>query len=158
LVNLIKNLMRWANITKRGDDLVDYPVQQLGYRGKVADSVVLFPYGLHANVPPNNLVLMVAVNGHEENRASFPLTGPGRPVLKEGEIALFNKMSGTTIILNEAGEVAITAPAGVSINGDLTVSGNTSLGAVVTSAGVNIGSTHAHSGVQTGAGTSGPPV
>lgn len=168
--NLIKNLIRWANITKQGDDVANYPIQQLSYLGKVADAIIVLPYGMHANIPADNLVLMFSNQGNEEDRAAIPITGQGRPSLKAGEVAIFNKESGATVVLKESGAIEITAPSGVDIDGDLTINGNaqvngnltvtgdTALGATVTSNSVNIGSTHAHSGVQTGVGTSGPPV
>jgi phage gp45-like len=164
LRNVIKNLLRWANITKSSDDSAGYPIQQLSYLGKVADSIILFPYGMHANIPADNIVLMFSVQGHEENRAALPITGPGRPKLKTGEVAIFNKESGAVITLKQSGEIEITAPSGVTVagdlavNGNLTVTGDTALGANVTSNSINIGSTHTHSGVTSGPSNTGPPV
>lgn len=156
--NLIKNLLRWANITKKGDESANYPIQQVSYLGKVADAIMVFPYGIHANVPADNIALMFAVQGNEENRAAVPITGQGRPILEAGEVAIFNKSASSVIVLKSDGSVEITAPGGVTVNGDLTVSGNTALGATVTSNGVNIGSTHTHSGVTSGPSNTGPPV
>lgn len=52
----------------------------------------------------------------------------------------------------------VEASGNVSVDGDLTVTGSTTLGATVTSDGKNIGSTHTHGGVQPGSGTSGAPT
>jgi phage gp45-like len=170
LRNVIKNLLRWANITKSSDDSARYPIQQLSYLGKVADSIILFPYGMHANIPAENIVLMFSAQGHEENRAALPIAGPGRPKLKSGEVAIFNKESGSVITLKQSGEIEITAPSGVTVagnltvngnvqvNGNLTVTGDTALGANVTSNSINIGSTHTHSGVTSGPSNTGPPI
>ncbi len=55
------------------------------------------------------------------------------------------------------GEVNLTTPK-LKVIGDLEVTGDTTLGATVTSNGKDISDTHTHSGVTTGAGISGPPV
>lgn len=55
------------------------------------------------------------------------------------------------------GEVNLTTSK-LTVDGDLEVTGDTTLGATVTSNGKDISDTHIHSGVTTGPGTSGPPV
>ena len=50
-----------------------------------------------------------------------------------------------------AGAIKLTAPS-IQIVGDVAITG------ALTNNGVNVGSTHTHSGVDTGAGTSGPPT
>lgn len=47
---------------------------------------------------------------------------------------------------------------GASLTGNLNVNGNVSNTGTLTNNGKNVGSTHTHSGVQTGAGTSGAPT
>ena len=59
--------------------------------------------------------------------------------------------------LSPAG-IKMTAP-GVTIDTDLlTVNGNVETVGTLTNNGVDVGSTHTHTGVQTGGGTSGPPT
>lgn len=57
----------------------------------------------------------------------------------------------TSITLTQDGKATIVAPGGVIIHGDITTTGT------VTNNGVNIGSTHVHGGVTTGAGNTGIP-
>lgn len=54
--------------------------------------------------------------------------------------------------------IKITAPDVMINTGLLTVNGNVATVGTLTNNGVNVGSTHAHTGVQTGGGTSGPPT
>ena len=58
--------------------------------------------------------------------------------------------SGITINLN-GGNLTIN-------NGNTTMNGNLTVNGTLTNNGKNVGSTHTHSGVQTGGGTSGPPT
>lgn len=55
------------------------------------------------------------------------------------------------------GNTTITTPK-LTIDGDLEVTGSTTLSDTVTSNGVDISDTHPHSGVTTGASNTGPPV
>lgn len=66
------------------------------------------------------------------------------------------------VTLVAAGQASVQAPTiqligNVTINGNLTVNGNTSLIGTAQANGKNIGSTHTHSGVQTGSGSTGAP-
>ena len=82
--NLIKNIVRWAKITTAGTDDQQFATQQMEYLGKVADGIIVFPYGLHGNVPPDALALMFAVQGNPDNRAAIAWTPKNRPKLKSG--------------------------------------------------------------------------
>lgn len=60
-------------------------------------------------------------------------------------------------------EVTVTAPTirlegNVTITGSLTAQGGATITGTLTNNGKSVGSAHAHVGVQTGGGTSGPPV
>lgn len=146
---MFRNLIRWARVAAGGKDTGQFPLQQVSYKGKLADSLMLFPYGTHANIPPGALALMLAVEGDPDNRAALAYTPQNRPQLAEGEIAYYHPGTGTTIKLtgpdleittgNEtAGNVTIncasatvTASDSVTIDapetgvtGNLTVDGN----------------------------------
>lgn len=81
-------------------------------------------------------------------------------VLAEASITI--KPDGTIAVATNAG-ATITAPDGVTITADVTISGNVSVSGTidangdVTGAGISL-STHKHTGVQTGGGTTGAPV
>lgn len=156
MLSTVKNILRWCKTTKKDDGAAAYPIQQVGYLGKVADALIVLPYGFACNVPNDTLALMMAVQASEGNRAVIPLSGPDRPQLKQGEVAIFNQ-AGTYVKLLQDGSIEISANS-VTVKGNLTVEGDTALGANVTSNSINIGSTHTHSGVTTGGGVSGPPV
>lgn len=169
---MLNKLLRWARITKAGDDSNQFAVQQMDYNGKVADGLIVFPYGIHGNVPPGALALMFSVGGNPENRAAIAWTPKTRPELAEGEVAFYHPLIPDLIIKLQADgkmliksgvEVTIDVPLAtftgdVQIDGDLGVTGASALSGDVTSDGVNISDKHKHSGVTTGAGNTGNPI
>jgi len=105
--------------------------------------------------------------------------------LKEGETLHLNVLTGAYIFFKEDGTVELNAQdkdidvittadvnitaanlkitGDVDIDGNVGIDGNVDIGSIlspkgVTNNGVNIGSLHAHGGVTTGFGVSGPPV
>ena len=71
------------------------------------------------------------------------------------DAVILTSTDGATKISVKSGVVEITAPS-VVINGDLTVSGSITADGDVIGAGISL-STHTHSGVQTGSGSTGVP-
>jgi hypothetical protein len=78
--------------------------------------------------------------------------------------AQFRSLDGSTFVEIASGQVVnIVAPGGANITGSLSVNGNVSITGTATATGEVEGngiklSTHTHSGVTSGGGTSGPPV
>lgn len=168
--------MRWARITKAGSDDQKFATQQMEYLGKVADGLIVFPYGIHGNVPPDALALMFAVQGNPDNRAAIAWTPKDRPLLAEGEVAFYHPPTDAFLIWRANGDLEIetgnngtanininckqanvtasesmnfdtpeaTFTGNVTINKDLTVDENTTLGGSVINSGTNISRTHVH--------------
>lgn len=164
----IKNIIRWARITASGIDTRQYPVQQVEYKGKVGDCLMIFPYGHHANLTPESLVAMFAVEGDPNNRAGIGWTPTNRPVLAAGEICIYHPPSGSIIKFNAAGGIDITAVEDVTLTAqDMTInldnlnvncSGTAAFTGALTSNGKDISDGHAHSGVMSGGSNTGPVV
>jgi len=163
-----RNLLRWGRITQPGSDDKQFATQQMEYLGKVADGFIIFPYGMHGNVPADALALMFAVQGNPDNRAAIAWTPKDRPTLADGEVAFYHPPTDAFIIWRASGELDIETGNGgtkdinilatkVKITGDLEVTGVTTLGATVTSNGKDISDTHTHGGVQTGGSSTGVP-
>lgn len=106
--NMIRSLLRWARVTKAGDDTADFPVQQVGYLAKVGDSVMWFPYGMHANIPADELVLMVSMQGNPEARVSIP-GSPQKRVkpLAASEVVFFHPNTGSKLHFKANGDIEI---------------------------------------------------
>lgn len=110
--SIIQTLMRWARITKAGSDDGQFALQQLTYLGKTADSLIVFPYGLHGNVPVDALALMFSVQGNPDNRAAIAWTPKDRPKLAEGEVAFYHPPTDAFIIHRASGELDIETGVG----------------------------------------------
>lgn len=181
-------MIRWARITKAGADDKQFATQQMEYLGKVADGLIVFPYGLHGNVPPNALAMMFAIQGNPDNRAAIAWTPKDRPKLAEGEVAFYHPPTDAFIIWRASGDLDIetgnggtgninitckqanitasesatfdtpeaTFTGNVTIDGNLGVTGTTTLSSTVTSGGKDISDTHTHVGSATA--PSGPQV
>ncbi len=131
--NTIKSLLRWARVTKAGDDTGDFPIQQVGYLAKIGDTVMWFPYGMHANIPADELVLMISMQGNPEARISIP-GSPQKRVkpLVSGEVVFFHPSTGSKLHFKENGDIEITSvkDVTVTVEGDVTVNavGKASIG------------------------------
>lgn len=106
----LKNLIRWAKITGAGNDAKNrLPIQQVTYLEKIADTLVVNPYGLHGNVPPDleSRALMFAVGGNPEDRAVIGWTPETRPELQSGEVAFYHPPTDAFIIWKANGDLDI---------------------------------------------------
>lgn len=114
--NTIRSLLRWSRITKAGDDTADFPVQQVGYLAKVGNSVMWFPYGMHANVPVDELCLMVSMQGNPEARVSIP-GSPQKRVkpLAASEVVFFHPDTGSKLHFKSNGDIDIESTGAVNI-------------------------------------------
>lgn len=155
MMSKIKNMIKYGLVKLAGADDKQFPVQQITYNGKAVDCVMLNPFGFHANLDPDTMVGVFAVEGDESNRFAMGGHTKTRPKLAQGEVAVFHpktqsiikfEADGTISINTAAKDVNITA-ANVNIDGNLTVSGTSGLegavsaGATVTATGAVAGST-----------------
>ena len=151
MTDKLKNLIRLARITASGSDDEQFPSQQLEYLGKIANGIMVFPYGMHANVTPDVLALMFAAQGHPENRFVIPFNTRNRPKLAEGEVALFHPPTGSFIKWDEDGNLLINnGSSTLTIIGDkMTFSGDLQVVGDITArfgTGNDVGlGTHKHS-------------
>lgn len=157
LVQKLKGLIRFGIVTNAADNNSILPIQQISYNGKAANALVILPYGVHANIPPDLLAVVLAIDGNAGNKGFIPMSLQGRPKdLAVGEIAIYHPQTAAIIHFKNTGAIEVTTHGdfnitadNLNLTGNLNVSGDTALGASVTSDGVNIGSTHTHEGSPT---------
>lgn len=134
---MLRNLLRLARITKAGDDIDNVPIQQMEYLGKAANGVIVFPYGMHANVPADIAAIMMALQGNPENRYAIPFNTDKRPKLAAGEVAFFHPLLPDMLIKLQAnGKMLVKS--GVSIDVDApgaTFAGNVTIAGALQVAG-----------------------
>lgn len=150
---MLRNLLRWARITKAGTDDKQFATQQMSYLGKVADGVMVFPYGIHGNVSVDALCLMFSVEGNPENRAAIAWTPKDRPKLAAGEVAFYHPPTGGSMIWRANGDLDIQTKGDINITAaNLNVTGETHLDDIVTSNDIDISHTHVHEQINDGNG------
>lgn len=145
-MNILKRMIRLSKITEASKDDESYPKQKMGYMGKSADGIIVFPYGMHANVPANVLTLMFAAMGMAESRFAIPFNTKNRPKLAENELAFFHPPTGSFIKWDENGDLTINNGTATitMIDNTLTLTGNLVVNGTMTNNGKDVGDTHGH--------------
>lgn len=118
------NLIKRAVVSRKTADIGQVPISQVSWNEKAANVEVISPYGLYSNLPTDSLVLMLNVNGQEENKAAIGYKPKERfKNLKEGEIYVGNQVTGSVIKFLTNGDIDITAVNDqiINITGDSTV-------------------------------------
>lgn len=153
LKSALKNGVKRSKISLAGNDDKKYQLSQVNYfADKVKNTHIITPYGLASNPSENEELLTFNVMGQEENTAGIPYAVTKRfKNLAKGEVKTGNPLSNSSVLFRNDGVSEIN---GSEFEGlvkiiDLT----TKLNALVTDYNL-----HTHSGVQTGAGTSGVPT
>lgn len=162
-MSVLRNLLKLCRFTKPGADDKQFPIQQVEYLGKAVDVAVVFPFGMHANIPEDFLGVLMQLSGQEQNRVVLPISPKQRQKgLSSGDVIYYSPVTGESILFSASGGITISGDVtyadNVTINGNLTVLGDTTLGANVTSNGKDISDTHVHSGVTAGVSNTGPVV
>jgi phage gp45-like len=147
VLSFLKNLIRWARITGPANNQENFSVQQVTYLGKTADSLIVFPYGHHANVSNDSLALMFSIASNPENRAAIAWTPNDRPDLEQNEIAIYHPFTNSLIHFKNSGDIDITGDANLNatvtgtatidapettITGNVTINGNLQVDGVAT--------------------------
>ena len=106
----LKTTIRFAQITGAVDNTKQFPVQQITYHGKVANTAMVFPYGLFANVSnTDSLGLLFSVEGSESNKMCLAYTPKLRPELEQNEVAVYHPYTKAEIIFKNNGNIEIDA-------------------------------------------------
>lgn len=126
MLSKIKNLIRLCRVTRSGDGEGQLPVQQVEFMGQVGDSIMVFPFGMHANVSEDALAVMFSIQGDAENRAAIGMS-ESRPVLSAGEVAIYHPDTGAIVKMKSDGNIELQA-ANINIIGDVAISGKLTVG------------------------------
>ncbi len=108
MLSLIRNLVKRCIVTNAGTDDGQYAIQQVTYNGRVGDCDIVFPYGMHANLPNDSLLVMFNVNAVEQNRAAIGGLPQERiKNLPQGEIVFFHPITKSRIHFKNNGDIDI---------------------------------------------------
>ena len=121
----IFNAIKQAFINLVDEDTSAYPRGQAGYSSKATNFVRLSPYGLDSNPPEGAFCLLISSQGKESGKFGISSDFLRRfKELKEGEVAVYNTLTESFVLLKEDGNIAIEAKGGlVEISGEVVVSG-----------------------------------
>ncbi len=125
MMNLIRNIFKLCRVSKANPDTGNFPIGQIQYWGKTGNAHELYPYGLAAVAPEDSLGYVFIIQGQEENRAYIPFSNSNERLknLKPGEVALFNALTQTSVILKQNGDIVIDCKG----NSHFTTEGNQNL-------------------------------
>ncbi len=125
LKSIIQNILKLGKVTRNTNDSEQFPTMQITYLSKVADAMVMVPYGLSVrSIPGDTLCAVFNVQGHEENRIAMPLATTNRKKnLKDSEVVLENEKTKAFFYLKENGDLEISIPGDVleNVTGDVVV-------------------------------------
>lgn len=93
----------WGKITRKGSEEGEYPIQQATYLGRVSDFFVLFPYGMHANLPIDQLGLLIDRQG----RIFMGTSAIGRITVEEGEVVFYHPKTKSKTLYKNNGDIDI---------------------------------------------------
>lgn len=91
----------WAMITRKGSEEGQYPIQQATYLGRVSDFFILFPYGMHANLPVDQLGLLIDNKG----RVFMGTSAIGRITVEQGEVVFYHPQTKSKFHFKNNGDV-----------------------------------------------------
>lgn len=131
LINLVKLAVTTGIETSNNDS--QFPIQQIEYLGKVADCLIVFPYGQFSRLPKDQLLVVLSIGAEEENRVAMGSGDPAdRPEIEQGEMVYFHPLSKTFLKFKNNGELEIDSKGDLNITvvGDcnITPSGIVNLG------------------------------
>lgn len=100
---MIGRKKKWGRVTRKGSEEGVYPIQQATYLGRVSDVVTLFPYGMHANLPVDQLGLLI----DEEGRIFMGTSAVGRIAVEEGEVVFYHPQTKSKTHYKANGDIDI---------------------------------------------------
>lgn len=179
---IVSNSIKISQLTLNTDDSEQFPMAQVTYLGKVCNVVMVNPYGLIGRAPAkDSLAVLFNQQGHESARLGI-MTCPQKRKkgLKDGESGIENVLTGNYVFLKENGDTEIFTKkdliaaiteniiatfkvmnlTGTTINiaADVNLTGKLYTTGELKNNSKFVGSTHVHSGVQSGGSNTNVPV
>jgi len=128
MMQKLLNMIKRSVVTNPSTDTMQFPIAQISYNGKIANTEILWPYGIGGILPKDSIGLTFAVMGQEENKVtigSFPQIRPRG--LVEGEFYVSNLLTGSIILFKKDGKIEIQSKNNleISVDGDVNITANT---------------------------------
>lgn len=132
LINKALQMIKQAYISTVNDDSSVFPTTEVSYNSKKSNVIRFSPYGLCSNTPTNSNVILLSADGQESLKYALSDDMQNRyKNLKEGEVVLYNYMSGSYTYLKENGDIEtecknneiinVVGDSNITIGGDATI-------------------------------------
>lgn len=181
IIQMIQRLIKRARQTSIAKDSGDYMTAQVKFLGQPKDIKVNSPYGIYSSPPKTSEALVFSARNNSDDLHGIFNDYKGRiKGLKEGEVAVYNTLTGATIHEKADGSILILSKSKVDVEAPeinatadtisatatatativaptINLTGNVTITGVCTVNGI-VFDTHKHLGVTTGLGTSGTPT
>ena len=111
-----KNLIQLGQVSLSGDDSGPMPVTQVQSYGQASDVLVVWPYGMHGNLPVDSYTISWSINGQQENRAIVGFKPDIRQKnLKPGEVIFGNFVRKSTIFFDDDGNIIVNCEKDIKV-------------------------------------------
>ena len=104
----LANSIKIGVTTSASDDSKNFPENEFTSDQKSEKTVILYPYGYHANMDKGALSLLLSIQGDLANKVAIGGYTEYRPTLVAGEVAVFNPKTEKEIILKANGDLVTT--------------------------------------------------
>lgn len=108
-MNFLSNWL--AKITKGGDEKLSFPIQQFEMNGRIGDSYIVSPYGVHANLPENQ----PAINVSPDGTILMGIDPIGRIKVEAGEVVFYHPITKSKIHFKNNHDIDVETEADVNI-------------------------------------------
>ncbi|MCH9735875.1 MAG: hypothetical protein K0U78_15205 [Actinomycetia bacterium] len=120
-----------STITGENEDDTARPVQSINYFKRNTEAEIIFPYGVHANLPEGSLMVTIPILDQCSNLVAIGGMPNERIQVEQGEVVFFHPVTKAKIHFKNNGDIDID-----SLDKDLNVSINN--GTISASGGVTI--------------------
>lgn len=126
-MNFLSNWL--AKITKKGDESLSFPIQQFEMNGRIGDAYIVFPYGMHANLPEGQPALNMSPDG----TILMGIDPIGRIKVEAGEVVFYHPGTKSNIHFKNNNDIDIETSANINATAN-----TINLNGVIIDAGGNI--------------------
>jgi len=161
MISKMYQMIRAAVVTRAVGDNTKYPQTQVQSKGTVSNCETIYPYGHHAVAPNGSRVILMTLQGSEDQKTGIPYSADDRPKgLRPSEAVFGNFVQGSIIHFKENGDIDILSQndtnitirgkatanfeGGATIKGDVKFEGRVDFTTEIYSSDVNIGKDHQH--------------
>lgn len=127
----MKKYIKRAVITGSNEDDTARPVQSIRYFNRDTEAEIIFPYGVHANLPEDSLMIVFPVCDQDGNLVAIGGMPDKRIQVEQGEVVFFHPITKAKIHFKNNGDIDIDSldkDINVSMNnGTITASGNVTI-------------------------------